>query len=194
MSISSSPFSDSPNLPRHVAIIMDGNGRWAKRHNLPRILGHKKGAEVAKKITIKARELGIPYLTLFAFSKENWQRPESEISSLLTLLMDYLNSEVNTMIEREIKFKVIGDIEDFPPELQDKIKEVEEKTAPFQKMILTLALSYSGRVEILRAIKEIAKNVKLNEIDPEDINESILRSFFLFSYASRSRFTYSHKW
>lgn len=171
---------NSYKLPRHVAIIMDGNGRWAKKQGLPRIFGHKKGAEVAKKIIIKARELGLPYLTLFAFSKENWQRPIEEVSALLSLLLDYLDSELPTMVEKEIRFKVIGDIEDFPTHLRDKISEVEEKTAYFQKMTLVLALSYSGRAEIIRAVKEIAKKVKKDEIQPEEIEESLFRNFFYF--------------
>ncbi|MFN4131547.1 MAG: isoprenyl transferase [Caldimicrobium sp.] len=171
---------NSYKLPRHVAIIMDGNGRWAKKQGLPRIFGHKKGAEVAKKIIIKARELGLPYLTLFAFSKENWQRPTEEVSALLSLLLEYLDSELPTMVEKEIRFKVIGDREDFPTHLIDKILEVEEKTAHFQKMTLVLALSYSGRAEILRAVKEIAKKVKKGEIQPEDIEENLFRTFFYF--------------
>lgn len=171
---------NSNNLPRHVAIIMDGNGRWAKKQGFPRIFGHKKGAEVAKKIIIKSRELGIPYLTLFAFSKENWQRPLEEVSALLSLLMEYLDSELVTMIEKEIRFRVIGDREDFPTELKNKILEVEKKTAPFQKMTLVLALSYSGRAEIIRAVKEIAKKVQRSELQPDEIDENQFRKFFYF--------------
>lgn len=171
---------NSNNLPRHVAIIMDGNGRWAKKQGFPRIFGHKKGAEVAKKIIIKSRELGIPYLTLFAFSKENWQRPLKEVSALLSLLMEYLDSELVTMIEKEIRFRVIGDREDFPTELKNKILEVEKKTAPFQKMTLVLALSYSGRAEIIRAVKEIAKKVQRSELQPDEIDENQFRKFFYF--------------
>ncbi|MFN4196869.1 MAG: isoprenyl transferase [Caldimicrobium sp.] len=167
-------------LPKHVAIIMDGNGRWAKKQGYPRIYGHKKGAEVAKKIIIKARELNIPYLSLFAFSKENWQRPSSEVSALLSLLAEYLDAELPTMIENEIRLKVIGDIEDFPEELQKKIGEVEEKTSSFRKMTLVLALSYSGRAEILKAVKKLADKVINKELDPKDINENLFRQFFYF--------------
>lgn len=167
-------------LPRHVAIIMDGNGRWAKKQGYPRIYGHKKGAEIAKKIIIKARELNIPYLTLFAFSKENWQRPSSEVAALLALLAEYLEVELPTMVENEIRLKVIGDIEDFPEELQKKIEEVEEKTSPFQKMTLVLALSYSGRAEILRAVKKLAEKVRNRELDPKDITENLFKQFFYF--------------
>ncbi|MFN3406483.1 MAG: isoprenyl transferase [Caldimicrobium sp.] len=167
-------------LPRHVAIIMDGNGRWAKKQGYPRIYGHKKGAEIAKKIIIKARELNIPYLTLFAFSKENWQRPSSEVAALLALLAEYLEVELPTMVENEIRLKVIGDREDFPEELQKKIEEVEEKTSPFQKMTLVLALSYSGRAEILRAVKKLAEKVRNRELDPKDITENLFKQFFYF--------------
>ncbi|MFN3568191.1 MAG: isoprenyl transferase [Caldimicrobium sp.] len=175
-----STYSSLRVLPRHVAIIMDGNGRWAKKQGYPRIYGHKKGAEIAKKIIIKARELNIPYLTLFAFSKENWQRPSSEVAALLALLAEYLEVELPTMVENEIRLKVIGDIEDFPEELQKKIEEVEEKTSPFQKMTLVLALSYSGRAEILRAVKKLAEKVRNRELDPKDITENLFKQFFYF--------------
>ncbi|MFN3505003.1 MAG: isoprenyl transferase [Caldimicrobium sp.] len=167
-------------LPQHIAIIMDGNGRWAKKQGLPRIYGHKKGAEVAKKIIIKTRELNIPYLSLFSFSKENWQRPPSEVSAILALLAEYLEVELPTMLENEIRLKVIGDREDFPEELQKKILEVEEKTSSFQKLTLVLALSYSGRAEIIKAVKKVAEKIKNKELNPGDINEHLFRQFFYF--------------
>lgn len=167
-------------LPRHVAIIMDGNGRWAKRKGLPRIAGHKKGVEVARKIIIKSRELGIPYLTLFAFSKENWQRPKEEVETLLALLAGYLDQELPLMREKEIRFKVIGDKEDFPEVLKQKIDEVEKLTNNYNEMTLILALSYSGRAEILRAIRKIVKKVKEEDLKPEEITEESLRDFFYF--------------
>ncbi|BAU23081.1 UDP pyrophosphate synthase [Caldimicrobium thiodismutans] len=167
-------------LPRHVAIIMDGNGRWAKRKGLPRIAGHKKGVEVARKIIIKSCELGIPYLSLFAFSKENWQRPREEVETLLALLVEYLNKELPLMMEKEIRFKVIGDKEDFPEVLRKKIDEVEKLTSNNNKMTLVLALSYSGRAEILRAIKKILEKLKEKALKPEEITEESLRNFFYF--------------
>ncbi|MGC8872268.1 MAG: isoprenyl transferase [Caldimicrobium sp.] len=171
---------DLEKLPRHVAIIMDGNGRWAKRKGLPRIYGHKKGVEVAKSIIIKSRELNIPYLTLFAFSKENWQRPKTEVDTLLLLLKEYLQKELPLMIEKEIKLKIIGDTEDFPEELKKLIEQVEKKTENLKGMTLVLALSYSGRAEILRATKLLAEEVEKGKLSVKDINEELFRRFFYF--------------
>ncbi|PMP63117.1 MAG: isoprenyl transferase [Caldimicrobium thiodismutans] len=171
---------DPEKLPRHVAIIMDGNGRWAKRKGLPRIYGHKKGVEVAKSIIIKSRELNIPYLTLFAFSKENWQRPKTEVDTLLLLLKEYLQKELPLMIEKEIRLKIIGDTEDFPEELKKLIEQVEKKTENLKGMTLVLALSYSGRAEILRATKLLAEEVEKGKLSVKDINEELFRRFFYF--------------
>lgn len=171
---------DLHKLPQHVAIIMDGNGRWAKRKGLPRVVGHQRGVEVARRIIIKARELSIPYLSLFAFSKENWQRPKQEVETLLSLLAEYLEKELPLMVEKEIRLKVIGDREDFPEFLREKIKRVEEKTASFKGMCLVLALSYSGRAEILRIIRAIAKEVRDNRISLEEISEDLIRKFSYF--------------
>ncbi len=168
------------SLPYHVGIIMDGNGRWAKKQNLPRIYGHKKGIETVRRIIIQSRELGIPYLTLFAFSKENWQRPQEEVEALLLLLEKYLEQELPLMLEKDIRFKVIGDKEEFSPSLQENITEVERLTSHCRSLTLTLALSYSGRAEILRAIRKIAEKVKAQEIQPEEIEETLLREFFYF--------------
>lgn len=181
LSSSSSSLSlDSSRIPRHVAIIMDGNGRWAKRRGLPRVFGHKKGVEVARKIIIKAREIGISYLTLFAFSKENWQRPQGEVSTLLGLLEEYLKKELPTLIEREIRFKMIGDLADFPESLRELIQRVEEKTSGFDKMTLVLALSYSGRAEILRAMRIFGETVQKGLMSPHELTEERVRNFFYF--------------
>ncbi len=168
---------DPSKLPEHVAIIMDGNGRWAKKKGLPRIYGHKKGVETAKKIILKTYELGIPVLTLFAFSKENWERPKSEIETIFELLKFYLENELENMQKKEIKFVAIGDIEDFPKDLQKRIKYTEDVTKENKKMKLCLALSYGGRTEIIRATKIIADKVKKGEVDPEEINEKLFRKF-----------------
>lgn len=172
---------DRTRLPTHIAIIMDGNGRWAKRRGLPRILGHKRGVEVARRIITKARELGIRYLSLFAFSKENWQRPQTEVTALLKLLEEYLERELPTLLEREIRFKMIGDLEDFPESLRELILKVERETSDLRGMTLVLALSYSGRAEILRAMKCFAESVKKGQMSPEDLTEEKVRSFFYFS-------------
>jgi undecaprenyl diphosphate synthase len=168
---------DPSKLPSHVAIIMDGNGRWAKSKGLPRVYGHKKGVETAKKIITKTRELGIPVLTLFAFSKENWERPEEEVKTLFQLLKLYLEAELEEMQKKEIRFRVIGDVEDFPKDLQETIRSVERLTQDNKKMTLCLALSYGGKNEIIRAAKKIAERVKEGVLSPEEINEKVFRNF-----------------
>jgi undecaprenyl diphosphate synthase len=164
-------------LPRHVAIIMDGNGRWAKNKGLPRIFGHKKGAEVAKKIVSKTVELGIPVLTLYAFSKENWQRPKDEIDALFEILKWYLDDQLPEMKKRGIRFKVIGEKEDFPQDVKEKLDFVEKETEKNKKLLLCMALSYGGRAEILRAVRLIAQDIKKGVISPEDITESLFRKY-----------------
>jgi undecaprenyl diphosphate synthase len=168
---------DPSKLPQHVAIIMDGNGRWAKSKGLPRIYGHKRGAEVAKKIIYKTKELGISYLTLFAFSKENWLRPKDEVSALLELLKIYLDAELEEMKKNGIRFKVIGDKEDFPQDLQEKLNFIEKETENNDKMVLCMALSYGGKNEIIKAVKRLAKKIKEGKVSPEDINETLFRGF-----------------
>ena len=166
---------DPKRLPRHVAIIMDGNGRWAKRRGLPRVYGHKKGSEVAKDIINKTWELGIPYLTLFAFSKENWERPKEEVQTLFFLLKKYLNKELPEMLKKGIRFKAIGDVEHFPEDLKETIRDVEEKTRHNEKMTLCLALNYGGKQEIISSAKKLAMLVKAGKIQPEEITEKVFR-------------------
>lgn len=172
---------DPSKLPKHVAIIMDGNGRWAKSRGLPRIYGHKKGAEVAKTIVYKTRQLNIPYLTLFAFSKENWLRPKEEIEVLLGLLKYYLETELEEIKRNEIRFKVIGNKDDFPDELKKQLNLVERETEKNDKMVLCMALSYGGRAEIIEAVKKIALQIKENKINIEEIDETVFRKF-LYTY------------
>ncbi len=168
---------DPARLPCHVAIIMDGNGRWAKSKGLPRIFGHKKGAEVAKKIISKTVELGIPVLTLYAFSKENWQRPRDEIEALFEILKWYLDDQLPEMQKKGIKFKVIGEKNDFPEDVKEKLEFVEKETADNKNLLLCMALSYGGRAEIINAVKNIAEDVKKGIINPEDITESLFRKY-----------------
>lgn len=171
-----SSFSlDFSKLPQHVAIIMDGNGRWAKKHGFPRFYGHQKGAETAKKVIEKTYELKIPYLTLFAFSKENWKRPKEEVEAILGLLKVYLTKEKHFLIEKGIRLKVIGDRKDFSEDLVDLIEEIEEETKNNSELTLCLALSYGGRSEILKAVKEISNKVKQGLLDPENIDEKVFR-------------------
>ncbi len=164
-------------LPQHVAIIMDGNGRWAKARGLPRVFGHKKGVETARKIVLKSQELGIKYLSLFTFSKENWRRPKAEIQALFQLLEEYLLMELPTMKEKGIRLRVMGDKEDLPENLQKIINLAEKETSANEKLHLILALSYGGRSEILQAVKKLAEKIKKGGLLLEVISEEIFRQF-----------------
>ena len=144
-------------LPRHVAIIMDGNGRWARSRALPRIKGHIAGIESVRDVVTTTRELQIPYLTLYAFSKENWTRPKKEVKALLSLLGVYLEKELPLMMEKDVRFNAIGDLRDLPGHLQQQLGSVMEKTGKNGSLFLSIALSYSGRQEILRAARWIAE-------------------------------------
>lgn len=142
-------------LPNHVALIMDGNGRWARKRGLPRLEGHRQGSAATEEIITCARETGISCLTLYAFSTENWSRPQEEIAGLMTLLGDFLNAKRQKMIDNGIRLNVIGDVSLLPKELQDLLTRVSDDTRPGKEMVLTLALSYSSRDEIVRAIRKI---------------------------------------
>lgn len=168
-------------LPRHVAIIMDGNGRWANRRGLPRVAGHRKGIERAKEVINCSLELGIEYLTLYAFSKENWRRPSHEIRTLMEFLDRHLREEFPSMMERGIRFRAIGDLWELPLNLQRMLKEIEEKTSHNYNLTLCLALSYGGRAEILRAVKEIARKVVSKKISIDDIDEDLFAEH-LYTY------------
>jgi len=156
----------------HLAIIMDGNGRWAKKRGLKRIEGHKKGAEVVKEITTYcANNPEIEILTLYAFSTENWKRPKMEVDFLMKLLDNWLKKELNTYIENEVKFDVIGDISKFSDKLRDRIEYTKEVTKDFNKLTQVLALNYGSRDEITRAVKKLIK--KNEEITPENIQKNL---------------------
>ena len=150
-------------LPRHVAIIMDGNGRWARSRALPRIKGHIAGIESVRDVVTTTRELQIPYLTLYAFSKENWTRPKKEVEALLSLLGVYLEKELPLMMEKDVRFNAIGAISDLPGHLQQQLGSVMEKTGKNGSLFLSIALSYSGRQEILRAAGLIAEETARGE-------------------------------
>jgi undecaprenyl diphosphate synthase len=160
-------------IPRHVGIIMDGNGRWAELRGLSRIEGHRQGAERAREVIESAAELGIKVLTLYAFSTENWQRPSSEVMTLMRLLEFYLKKELAELMEKDIVFKTIGEIWRLPEDIQTLIKESQEKTASNKGMVLVTALSYSGRNEILRAIKKIL----YSNVRPEKLTEESFDSY-----------------
>ncbi len=164
---------DHKKLPLHIAIIMDGNGRWAKKRFLPRIAGHRAGAKTVDRIVTQCREVGIKALTLYSFSDENWNRPKIEIDTLMSLLREYLQKELNTMIKEDIRFNTIGHIEELPLFAQEMIKEAEEKTRNKKGMVLTLALSYGSRREIIDTVKKIAEKVKKNIIKLDSINSEL---------------------
>ena len=167
-----------PNrLPRHVAIIMDGNGRWAQNHSLPRIEGHWAGVKVVDRIVTLSSELKLEALTLYSFSDENWNRPSVEINTLMKILDFYLKKELRRMKDQNIRFNTIGHVEDLPESIQNLISHTIEETSRNTGMILTLALSYGGRQEIIDAVKNIAKQVRLGQVRPEEIDLSLFESF-----------------
>ena len=167
-------------LPRHIAIIMDGNGRWAEKKYLNRIAGHRKGMEAAKEVIRCCRELGIQVLTLYAFSTENWNRPKREIKALMTLLKRFLRAEGKELIQNNIRLNTIGNIADLPKDVSEVLKEFMIKTKNNSGMILNAALSYSGRNEIIQTIKKIIRNIQQGKLTPHQINEEVF-SHYLFT-------------
>ncbi len=167
--------SDIPpqKLPSHLAIIMDGNGRWAKERGLTRLDGHRAGAESVRVIVRAARKLGIPYLTLYAFSKENWRRPKMEVRGLWALLRSYLKSELKEMLDTGIALNTVGATQDLPKETRELINETMKATAKGHNMVLTLALSYGGRDEIVHAARSLAEKVATGSIRPDDIDKRL---------------------
>ncbi len=164
-------------LPLHIAIIMDGNGRWAKKRYLNRINGHRKGIEVAKDMVTFCRELGIRYLTLYTFSKENWHRPAQEVDMLMSLLERHLRSEGDDLVKNNIRFRMIGNLSDLPGKVKDVIVDLEERTANNDGMVLQLALSYSGREEIVQMCRTIARKVLEGVIEPDGITDETIRRY-----------------
>ncbi|HOX16485.1 MAG TPA: isoprenyl transferase [Smithellaceae bacterium] len=170
---------DKNNLPQHIAIIMDGNGRWAKQHAMGRIRGHKKGAQAVRTAVTACREIGISYLTLFAFSSENWGRPNEEINALMSLLGDYLDKEASTLQKQEIMLTTIGNIERLYPPVKEKLLEVKKLTEHNRKMVLNLALSYGSRDEIIFAIKKMITDNRSGKLDIDDIdNDTVGRYLY----------------
>jgi undecaprenyl diphosphate synthase len=164
-------------LPRHVAIIMDGNGRWAASRSLDRMVGHHQGAAAVRNIVRASREIGIPYLTLFAFSSENWSRPQEEVEALMILLKDYLDSELQEMLENGIRLLAIGDLARLPRDVAAVLNETSKRTSQAAAMTLTLALSYGGRDDILQAIRRIMVCCREGTLLPEEINETLFSRY-----------------
>jgi undecaprenyl diphosphate synthase len=162
------------NLPKHVAIIMDGNGRWAKQRHLPRVEGHRAGAESARIIIRTAGELGIKYLTLYAFSAENWNRPKDEVDALMKYLVHYLKSETPELNKNNVRLEVIGQIYRLPENVQEHLKKSIATLSRNNGLTLVMALSYGSRIEIVEAVRNIAEKVKQGKLDTGDINEKVI--------------------
>lgn len=167
---------DRPTLPEHIAIIMDGNGRWARARGLPRAIGHHRGAEAVRRAVEASIEFGVKYLTLFGFSSENWKRPVAEVSDLMGLLKRYLNSEIAELHEKGVRFRVIGERERLDRDIVLLIEQAEKLTARNDRLVLTVALSYGGRAEIAGAARRLAQRVLDNGLRLEDIDEAAVEA------------------
>jgi undecaprenyl diphosphate synthase len=164
---------DFDRLPAHIAVIMDGNGRWAAQRHLPRVEGHRAGIDSVREIVEGSARLGIRVLTLYAFSLENWKRPAAEVSTLMMLLKRYLRSELNTLLRNNIRFKVVGRIEDLSRDIQRELKDAEDKTATNGGMLFNIALNYGGRAEIVEA----ARRMLVDRVPPDQVDESRFASY-----------------
>jgi len=163
-------------LPRHVAIIMDGNGRWATDRNLKRIEGHRRGSEVVKKIIDFSKDIGIEVLTLYAFSEENWHRPQEEVQALMDILANYLSSEFERMVSEGLRLHTVGRVDKLPGKVQDIINAGKKVTRNNTGMVFNLALSYGSREELVRAVREIVEDVRRGDISTDDIDEDLISS------------------
>jgi undecaprenyl diphosphate synthase len=168
-------------VPKHVAIIMDGNGRWAKSRGLPRVAGHKRGADAVRRAVKTAGELGVRYLTLFGFSSENWKRPLDEITDLMALLRNYLRSELAELHKQGVRVRVIGDRARLAPDIVTLIEQAERTTEANTRLDFIIALSYGARAEIVRAARALAHAAKAGEIDPETIGEADIAKYLYTS-------------
>jgi undecaprenyl diphosphate synthase len=163
--------------PRHIAIIMDGNGRWAQQRSLPRVAGHRQGVESVREVVRTCREAGIAVLSLYAFSRENWNRPKWEVKALMQLLSRYLKSEIGEFIKNGIALRIMGNLERLPEKLQSQLLSAIDQTKENTAMILNVAISYSGREEILKAVRQIAESVRERTLSIDDISEKTFESF-----------------
>jgi undecaprenyl diphosphate synthase len=168
---------DLNNLPRHIAVIMDGNGRWAKKKGAMRIFGHRNAVQAVRDVTEGCGELGIKYLTLYAFSTENWSRPKEEVDGLMELLVNTLKQEIKTLMDNQVRLITIGDTLHLPGDCQKNLEWAMNKTKDNKGLTLILALSYSGRWELTQAIRAVARDVKENKIAPSEINEKLIENY-----------------
>ncbi len=167
-------MSENLNIPQHVAIILDGNGRWAKAKGLPRNYGHVEGAKTVEKICEEAYKMGIQYLTVYAFSTENWNRPQDEVDALMKLLRNYMKNCLKTAEKNRMCVRIIGDVSRLDEDLQEKIAELEEATRNNDGLHFQVAINYGGRDEITRAVRKIAAKVATGEVKPEDVTEEMI--------------------
>ncbi|HEY1045670.1 MAG TPA: isoprenyl transferase [Bacteroidia bacterium] len=168
------PQIDKEKIPNHIAIIMDGNGRWAKKRALPRVVGHEYGVKSVRTVAETAARLGVKYLTLYTFSTENWNRPQLEVKAIMALLVRTIRREVETLQKNNIRLRTIGDIAALPKEAYNELLEAMELTKNNERMDLVLAVNYSARWDIVQATKHIAQAVKDGQLNPDDINESLI--------------------
>jgi undecaprenyl diphosphate synthase len=189
-----SVVATSRSLPRHIAIIMDGNGRWAKARGLPRIAGHRRGAEAARRAVEAAAEIGVPYLTLFGFSSENWRRPSTEIQDLMGLLRHYLHGEITELHRGGVRLKVIGELSRLAPDILNLIEHAEAVTRDNSRVTLTIALSYGGRAEIVAAVQAIAEEVASGDIAAASVDEECFSNFLLWQCAYSELFFTKTLW
>ena len=164
-------------IPNHVAIILDGNGRWAKKKGMPRTDGHVKGCENLEKICSVAKELGVKYLTVYAFSTENWKRSKEEVDALMKLFRNYMKKCIKISRDNKMQVRVIGDPTAFDPDLQEKIKELEEYSSQYDELYFQIALNYGSRDEIKRAVQKMAEDVKAEKLNPEEISEQTISDY-----------------
>lgn len=168
---------DFNKIPKHIAIIMDGNGRWAKKRKLPRSMGHKAGVETIRRILKEADRLGVKYMTLYAFSTENWKRPKDEVDALMKLLVQYLTDEVEGLHQNGVVLRILGDIDALPNAVKDKIYEAIDLTKDNKGIVLNVAFNYGGRDEIVRAVKNIVSNVESGNVNKENIDENLISNY-----------------
>lgn len=161
---------DKSRVPEHIAIIMDGNGRWAKKHEQERFFGHQQGVEAVRRVIKAAAEVGVKYLTLYTFSTENWNRPKEEVDALMSLLVSAIRNEIASLKENQVRMKAIGDLESLPPLCYNEFQHLVEETANDTGLTVVLALSYSGRSELTHAAQKMAMEVKNGKLNPEEIS------------------------
>ena len=162
------------NVPRHIAVIMDGNGRWARGRHLPRVLGHRSGMTAVREVIEGAVEAGVEYLSLFAFSRENWERPASEVEALMDLLVEYVGREADELTEKGVRVRVLGDLSRLTPAASAAVADVERRTGSNDRLVLNLFISYGSRDEIVRAARALAREAASGALDPESITEETL--------------------